>query len=823
MGLLARFEYGARKFPLNDGRITIGEGYVPPATVIGLVAGRDRFSGQVYDRQAKPREWEWTVHVETDSETEAIRILTDLQNFLNQAGNRRRPLYFAARNWGEDYPFEPVYGQFGKFDRVKVLSGEVGFGEMYEAIYDGAQLIACPIRLTIDPYSYGLRQAFATAEGAIFDEWHGYSDRRSRGLRLAPVLSGYENKVKNPVFGYSTWDQNWTAEANILASQATDEEDVLFGYSAARLLAKGSTNNAFYTSINVGNTNTHCMSGYIRLKNNYFGDALDAGLVELRYGGSALAATRYMQIEDGWWYVYGKFTGIASSQACGVIVQEGIEIILAGFQVEQSSFPSPISTGEMYGHSWSGTAHNSETARAASGTLLTPVERHESEGAIQIVVRCMAASADLAVDTYYVLNDANDDFSLTYNTSTGKWSAGGGGTTLVTESVASTFAFGDVFVFQISWGEGAFNFWINGTLVGTDTFSPTSSPLIYLGSDIVGAQHGPWLIMVFDVYPARFQTAVAAEFYAQVSAGLFLPSSTTEDVIRQLGTIPWFWTKDGDNVLDNVDDTNRDNWGLAGGVPGTAEAETEWLIEPSNAAKAGYWLMRKGLELGRFQYPSAPQFYQDRDGSADANASNGAYEAAVGASVTFGLGASDQALMAGVQHFFFRGKITSAQDMLVTAKVYMGNGRTVNSETRRIAMTTSYKWFYIGTTYAEYPDTLADKDTLFTGVVALSSVSGLSVTVHGDVVMVIPGAVLRVMNSPLGAVNQLVVAGREVYGKNASGILTQSLVIVGQEINLLPDKQNLVWFVLGDDGEAHTITETAEFTQIVVRPRWWLQ
>lgn len=824
MGLMARFEVGRKQYPLNDGRITLAEGFVPPATVVASVAGRDRFSGQVYEKVGQPRGWGFTVHVDADSETEAKRILETLQLFLDRAGNPKQPLYFAYRDWGSSYPFEPTWGQFGKLDRFKVLAGQVDFSQMYELVYEDAQLIACPVTLTIDPYSYGLRQRLATAAGGVFEHVAGYMDGRSRGVRVANVLTGDENKMTNPIFGHSTWNTGWTAGANVDATRNTDPAHVLFGYSSARLICSAATLNTFTQSINVGNTNQHTVSCYAQLGNKDYQDPLSEGsFINLVYAGSTLT-TRFLELEDGWWLLSAQFTGIASAQAVGVILGNGTEVYVDGFQVEQNTFPNPLCHGGMPGHSWSGTAHNSSTQRTAAGKLKINTERSKAEGTIQVVVRWMARSGDLANGLYYLFQDSADEFTLYYDKTNNRFTFTDGTNTI---NSAATPGIGDVYIFHIGWKYTQLSMWVNGALAGNANYAITTNKPngFYVGSTSMGASHGPFAFMGFEVYPVRMEQTQITEWYDQLAAIYFLPSTTTEDVIEPISPLPYFWTKDGDDVVDNHDDSGEDNWGLVGGVPGSAEAETEWVISPSVGTKEGYWLMRTWLEYGRFQQPNEI-WYADLSGTADVgNASGDAVERLNLGTTALeygGVALTDASLVEKTVHVFARAKVASGQDLLAYASVTPGTSQEIKSETRRVAMTTSYKWFYIGTVYFEYPRQLLDQHKDLRVYIWLATLTG---NVNGDVdyLMAINGAVLRIKNQSAATISRLNILGREAYAANSSDALITPHITIGDEVHLLPGVHNLVWFVLGDDGEAHTHTNTATFTTITIRPRWLLQ
>jgi hypothetical protein len=85
-----------------------------------------------------------------------------------------------------------------------------------------------------------------------------------------------------------------------------------------------------------------------------------------------------------------------------------------------------------------------------------------------------------------------------------------------------------------------------------------------------------------------------------------------------LESLPYLWTKDGDNVVDNCTDATRNHYAIAAGIQGSTEAETEIQGLCSNDPKQISLSVYKSQE-----YTPITPFFKDVSGTAEANTCGG--------------------------------------------------------------------------------------------------------------------------------------------------------------------------------------------------------
>ena len=80
-----------------------------------------------------------------------------------------------------------------------------------------------------------------------------------------------------------------------------------------------------------------------------------------------------------------------------------------------------------------------------------------------------------------------------------------------------------------------------------------------------------------------------------------------------------------------------------------------------------------------------------------------------------------------------------------------------------------------------------------------------------DFVMVIPNQIVKIdqgVNNAIGATPDYIsYDGKKSYLFTSAGALQAKIPILGDELEIIPDRLNFLWVVIGDHAEAHVISD----------------
>lgn len=331
MGVIARLEWGTRRLDLESAPFSL-RSFVPPAvdegTNVAVGTSANRLGGgEVVSYKAKDRGWGFSVRILGSTSAELDGWGNRLENFIGLAKDKTHKLYFSYKP-KDDYSFDPLWGQFGGVKKYHIKSGVVSLGRQYSAsnIRHEKALIA-RLSLTIAPYADGLEQRLGSAIGGVLEDTIGTPDGISRGTIIPEATT---NKFTNPIFGHSTWNNGYTAAANIIVSENTDKEFITHGTSSAKITSLADAQTEFYQTINVGNASAHTLSCYVKKPD---GTAVTDSDLTLYYGAINVVET-YTSEGNGWYRVTGPITGIAAGTPAGVRAKERSTIYVDGLQLE---------------------------------------------------------------------------------------------------------------------------------------------------------------------------------------------------------------------------------------------------------------------------------------------------------------------------------------------------------------------------------------------------------------------------------------------------------------------------------------------------------
>jgi hypothetical protein len=602
----ARFVHGSRYFNLDAGEFSLFQDFIFPAADealnistpnVGSMSG-----GQVISKTAQDRWWAWSVMITGTSNAQTHLAARRLAAWLSQSiEDKTDEVYF---EYTPNYVVPaPIWGQHGAPYRFNVKAAIVDMDGSYYVADIPNKALVLPISLLVGPYALGARQRLAHAMGGVIEDTIGTLDGMPRGTIVA---SNTTNKMTNPIFGNGLTD--WNAGASLRAAVNTDMSYVLWGSQSALVsrMWEASTR-VLYQTITAGNTNPHYLQAYVKKRD---GSAITSSDLSLFYGVEI--STTYTALGDGWYMLSAPVTGIAGATITGVsILKYDTPYYIAGVQLEEGENPTPMTHGDMLGCAWTGAAHASTSTRTA-GYIRIPTAGLFSVpgGSICVAVKHAqrydrTVSGHLFNDGTMVAsyNQTNDDYRFTEGTATA-------------EGEAQTFIAGDIQVLHFVWGPSILNIYLNGAIYATSaSLTPwTVGEYLYIGSSATAASHFNGTILDFTIWDTPLTTAQVAADYADVSAHV----RGGDGFGQRLSSIPYLWTKDGDNQVDNCTDATHNHFAIAAGIQGSTEAETEI----NGAAGTAF----SGLHLSNFasqRYINPSVFFADNSGSADAAAVGG--------------------------------------------------------------------------------------------------------------------------------------------------------------------------------------------------------
>lgn len=809
---------GTRTLDLTAGRYRVDDDFVPPPyayiPLISTGTSANKSGGALIDSTPTNRNFAFGLHVSGSSDAEVRRAVADLQMFLSLAGDESAPLYLVHKQ-NSDTP-EPLWGNYGANIKYEILTGTARVSDLW-AVSDlrARGLPACQVNLLIKPHAVGLRQRLGSALGGIIEDNYGASDGVSRGLIVPEATT---NLFTNPVFGNATYSTNWTVGSNLTAAQNTDTKWTLPGcLNSMRVYARNTTNNTVTESLTLA-ASSHTITAYVMLP-----DLTAPTSTQLQiYYNSAAQTTTYEAVGDnGLYRCYATVTGTGGALATGVVIKNKYTVYLLGMQVEAKAYPTPLAYGDLLGHSWSGTAHASTSARAVARMRVTIADdtffRHQ--GTIALAVKFPVANTHPNDNKLFFIDTSN--FQLAYVASSDTFQFYDGANAAV--SAAKTFSPGQVYILHCVWQASGLNLYVNGASDGTNaTFTPVATgSAIYIGSDATPANNAICTFLDFRTFDRPLTATEVSNDYANVA-------QVTADNQR-VGCIPWLWTKDGDDVVDNCDDSTRDNWAVCGGVPGSAEAVTRWKM----TASVEEYLLLANLKLstGCFARPDANGIGLYVEGSGTAGAasdSNTDYKltsvttSSVSIDSTNGMfldGATIQAVM----------KDLYGKEFFVFCRLYdEGSNLTLNLTTLSgtSGVWTSPSWAV--TTTAAFRGLLSQMGVIFP-TPKFRDLQAFSYSVHlqgkrttgtanvrVDFVVAIPRPFFVINSSVFDSGTPVTY---EVCGQDATSSISR-VTITGDEVHLSPEKTNLILSV--QYGETLLGTWTNTFDRVDVTPRFTL-
>jgi hypothetical protein len=301
-----------------------------------------------------------------------------------------------------------------------------------------------------------------------------------------------------------------------------------------------------------------------------------------------------------------------------------------------------------------------------------------------------------------------------------------------------------------------------------------------------------------------------------------------EDGDLALSPIPYLWTKDGDNVIDNCDDSTRDNFAYAGGIPGTFPAITEFRLDPGQAPSAMKKIWLSSFPLEWLPDPTLA-FFADLSGTADGGSSGGAYiqDSLTDTEKTYsGTPNITDAprLLGGLEFYVFlrmkednaTGEIGIRPYFVSGGEGYMGDYKyyDLNSTSWRLIRSPALPLL------KKFPHIDGNYGTFSLRWAMIRPVAGV-LTFDMDYANFMFRPMARLDVGDGGSRDKLYFDNDllKAYDVNA---VYETLPFFGDRVELLPGITNMIRAIMGDETVDPVITWTLEFEKIFVTPRWGL-
>ena len=805
--LYLEFEQSKKRLDLTSGRYRIGSKFQPPTVVANIdlasgtsanVVGRSRVVGKA----PQPTEFGFDLQIWGDSARDVDRGLADLQSFVAWAGDDSDPLYLVYKS-NSDTP-EPIFGQDGSV-RYKLMKGEVFPGDDYSSRPSREAMVRDnQVKTLLQPYAHGRKQKLARGKGAIAVVRSSSDSSEIVGVSAPFPTTNY---FHNPVFAHTTWNNKWTAAAGVVGFVNTDKRFIFTGERSLYLVAQPTGSRVWYQAITLS-ASTHCGSFYVK--------RVDSGVVDSSicqvYFNNALQTSTYTAIGDGWYRVSFAGTASASLTNYGIGLAAGASAYFDGLQLEANGFPTQLAHSDALGCAPSGSYHDSTTTRSTGSISIPSTKNHRllGSGTISAIVTTPQPSYG---SNFVVFYESTTGFRLYYNVGTASW-VFHDNTNSVTYSDAMSA--GKRTHIHVTYGRSGLALYVNGVQRSTTgTYSPGSAiGNMYLLTDPTPTFHQDHFISEYVVWGEEL---TSAQILSDYQSKLTLTGQAT-------AIPPIFWTKDGDDALDNANDSTLDNFGVALCVPGSAPALTRFSMVGSvlegETFTVGNW------ELSEFIDPARVLYYEI-SGSVDANCSGGQYlrtsigttEAqAATANPKWAFSTGDISLLRFVRgrRFSCVARVNDAGTGYIRWRHVLSN--QYKQQPQRMGVVSGFYRNYVLPAVV-IPDT--DRESWQVGnYFDILVVNSAAANVDVDYFFLMPHPQFSAFFGSLGIVD-----GRDLDGNSGVSAQTVSGVVIGGEINLQPWLYNvLIVSAYGTSAllDNNSISTTLTFSTIEVTPRWEL-
>ena len=823
MGFYAAFVHGSRTWTLNQGDdIVLASTYEPPQTSVNVsmssgLMGNRLDGGTVTGRQFTDRSMTIPLHSKGTTVAETHGNISALESFIERSlMDTSYKLYFVF-GASDAVTYTPKWGQnFRKYE-VKAQHGAAINRDIYMVADIKENFIGYMLPLTVAPFAVGERQRVGSATGGILEHTWATPDGLSRGLVIPEART---NEISNPIFGHGTYDTGWTDGAELNIAKNTDSNYVLCGSNSVKMTAVGATTNTMSITVTCIAA-LHIFGAYFKRQD---GGVVDNSVIAMAYDGNALTEN-YISVGNGWYLVYAFYTGTAAPAIFSFFVINKHTVYMDMVFAEVGTSPVAPLHGDMLDCAWAGTAHESDSTRTEarwminSGEVCTGTDMWTASATILTKGYSVNLTADIDV---FAMEDA---YRLYFDYSSSYWIFTDGTNSI--NGATTTYDPNDIITFHAVISLTGLKLYIDGVEYATGaTFTPPTLPTsLYLGTNWAVNNHINATFLNFCTYDRALTSAQVLADYNNVSAYV----NSGDGLGKCLNPIPWLWTDDGDDTVDDCFDSTRENWCVYGGVPGNYNAKTEFYINRAGST-TGYFGLSLQDNVYNFNATDAVLFFSDCSGTA--------------ATAECGEAVQVEAVIAGGGATFVTAPYIVLPHEFAYSKDYYIVARLKDAGTLLKAKILLYYKTTGGLT------TLYDGDLMEIAPVAASyglfKIGPVNVTNNLEAAAMLPyktAMALQVNRDAAGSPGNVtvdfygaapepfiyVIASDRVYlsGKTAYGLDTDMVTSVrkyqtaGNGIHLIPERANLIYAYNDFAVSGNAIGSNLIFTTYVT-PRWSL-
>jgi hypothetical protein len=532
--------------------------------------------------------------------------------------------------------------------------------------------------------------------------------------------------------------------------------------------------------------------------------------------------TTFTEVGSGWYRATATFTATGSAQGVGMVIWAGNTVYVDGVQVELKDYATPMCYGDLRGCAWDGTAHASSSTRTTAICRITSVDDviNAESGTVRVIWRPDQANTGVW-DSVGTLFDTRSGGSAglyaVYDPSTDVFVFSNGTDTVTSGN--QTFSARSGVVLHFVWNTAKLTIYRNGASLGDTTITtlPTLNTYLYFGSANTGADYANGTLQVATFHEA-FTSTQAAEDYSDISPVLANG--------RQVDAIPWMWTTDGDNIVENCLDSTHRNYTVCGGVTGSVEAETEiqGTIETLDlSAMKGIVLSR--LDADQFFKPENVLFF-DQSGTVDANACGGQYVQVTASTETALMGAvtpgsMGQALNGKSLTAFARVYDNGANFQIATA--FLFGRRTIMGQYATVTTTNAWRLIKGQSLYFRLPEGIEARlmNNITVGLMYKRSTGSATLRFDYMTVLTEPIAIIG-DGTQTTQYYRFRLLNAHAHAMSSGGYFEDVLNVLGSDVTLEPDRINYLISLLGYGAVDPAIARTLTYNSISITPRWAL-